>query len=76
MKIYVLFEKKTFGDGDRIYSLSTSKRKIKKLLKEKKEEVINEEEFILNDEDEYGFVSYDEDGNLYQLTIEEHETLK
>lgn len=76
MKIYVLFERKTFNNGDRVVAVSTSERKIRKLLKETKEKVLEDETWIIDSEYKDSITLYDEDGNLYELEIQEHETLK
>lgn len=75
MKVYVLVERKTYGDGDVIAAVSTSERKIKKEFEKHILKAIDSG-FVEDYKDDISFNSYCEDGDSYMLQIEEHETLK
>lgn len=76
MKIFVLFERASFGDGDSILAVSTSKRKIKKEYNKEVEKMLKCG-FIEGYKDDTEFVGNDEYGrSQYTLTIETHETIK
>lgn len=75
MKIYVLFEKKSFADGDMVVAVSTSERKIKKELG-KKIEAIKDLGFKEDYRDDSMFLSYDDSGDCYEISIKVYETLK
>lgn len=76
MKTYILFQRCTFGEGDCVVAVSTNKRKIVEVFKEKREEIIEDKTFVIEDESETSFFSTSYDGELYELEIQEHETLK
>lgn len=74
MKIFVLIEKKSFGDGDCILAVSTSERKIKKAFNEEIKKALNGG-FTEGYKDDTMFVGNDEYNSLYELILETHETI-
>lgn len=79
MKIFVLFEKKSFGDGDCILAVSTSERKIKKAFAlEINNALSNGFEETYRDDNSFIGRGVDNDmdyGEDYELAIETHETI-